>query len=416
MDFSEKLLKLDADAQTALAGKFAEFERISQLNTQKVLDAFAHNRVSDTMFAGTSGYGYNDAGRDAIGKIYAEVFGAQAGLVRHSVANGTHALTIGLFALLRPGDVMLSVTGRPYDTLSEVIGLDGKNGDGSLADFGIKYDELVLSENGEVNTAGLEEKIKEHGDRLKVVFIQRSKGYNSRPTYSASYIGEITRFVKERCRAYVMVDNCYGEFCDENEPTYYGADLAVGSLIKNPGGGMAESGGYFVGSSRAVELCAYRLTCAGLGEEVGASLGQNKNILKGMFYAPHTVCQALKTASFASYIFKKLGFDVEPEYTDDRHDIIQIVKLYSPEKLCAFCRGLQSGSPVDSFVTPEPWDMPGYADKVIMAAGAFTQGSSIEISADGPLRYPYTAYFQGGLTYESGRYAVLCAANEVMNG
>ena len=416
MQFSDKIIKLTAEAERELRPQFDEFDRIAYVNTARVLEAFSAHRVSEAMFAPSTGYGYGDIGRDALDAIYADVFGAEAAFVRHNIVNGTQAIAIGLFGLLRPGDVMLSVTGKPYDTLNEVIGADIKNGDGSLADFGIKYDDVDLLPGGGIDYAGIEKKIAEYGDSIKVIFIQRSKGYMNRPTLAASEMGEIIKFVKARCRAYVAVDNCYGEFCDEAEPTAYGADLIMGSLIKNPGGGMAECGGYIAGTKRAVELASYRQTTVGIGTECGATIGQNRNMFKGFFYAPHTVAQAKKTAALAAYIFDKLGYPVEPAWSDERHDIIQTVRLGTPEGLCAFCRGIQSGSPVDAYVTPEPWDMPGYADKVIMAAGTFVSGASIELSADGPLRPPYTAFFQGGLTYESGKYAIMTAADMIISG
>ena len=416
MQFSDRIIKLTAEAERELRPQFNEFDRIAYVNTARVLEAFSAHRVSEAMFAPSTGYGYGDIGRDALDAIYADVFGAEAAFVRHNIVNGTQAIAIGLFGLLRPGDVMLSVTGKPYDTLNEVIGADIKNGDGSLADFGIKYDDVNLLPGGGIDYAGVEKKIAEYGDSIKVIFIQRSKGYMNRPTLAASEIGEIIKFVKARCRAYVAVDNCYGEFCDEAEPTAYGADLIMGSLIKNPGGGMAECGGYIAGTKRAVELASYRQTTVGIGTECGATIGQNRNMFKGFFYAPHTVAQAKKTAALAAYIFDKLGYPVEPAWSDERHDIIQTVRLGTPEGLCAFCRGIQSGSPVDAYVTPEPWDMPGYADKVIMAAGTFVSGASIELSADGPLRPPYTAFFQGGLTYESGKYAIMTAADMIISG
>lgn len=416
MQFSDRIIKLTAEAERELRPQFDEFDRIAYVNTARVLEAFSAHRVSEAMFAPSTGYGYGDIGRDALDAIYADVFGAEAAFVRHNIVNGTQAIAIGLFGLLRPGDVMLSVTGKPYDTLNEVIGADIKNGDGSLADFGIKYDDVNLLPGGGIDYAGIEKKIAEYGDSIKVIFIQRSKGYMNRPTLAASEIGEIIKFVKARCRAYVAVDNCYGEFCDEAEPTAYGADLIMGSLIKNPGGGMAECGGYIAGTKRAVELASYRQTTVGIGTECGATIGQNRNMFKGFFYAPHTVAQAKKTAALAAYIFDKLGYPVEPAWSDERHDIIQTVHLGTPEGLCAFCRGIQSGSPVDAYVTPEPWDMPGYADKVIMAAGTFVSGASIELSADGPLRPPYTAFFQGGLTYESGKYAIMTAADMIISG
>ena len=411
MIFSEKIRNIAAKAEQDLAPLFAEFDKISETNTARVLDAFRAHRVSEAMLGGTTGYGYGDIGRDALEAIYADVFGAEDAIVRHNIVNGTQALTIGLFGLLRPGDVMLSVTGAPYDTLAEVIGDKYRNGDGSLCDFGVKYDEIQLK-NGEVDEELLREKIKRHGDALKVVFIQRSKGYQNRPTLSPEEIGDVAKLCHELTNAYVVVDNCYGEFCDVTEPTHHGADMIIGSLIKNPGGGIAETGGYIAGTKRAVELASYRLTSVGIGKECGATLSENRKMFKGFFFAPHVVAQAKKTAAFASYMFDALGYSVEPSWNGSRHDIIQTVSLGTPEGLCAFCRGIQSGSPVDSYVTPEPWDMPGYEDKVIMAAGTFTSGASIEISADGPLRPPYTAFFQGGVTYESGKYAVMCAAEE----
>ena len=415
MEFSERLRGIAAEAERALSPVFAGFDKISEQNTARVLDAFRRHRVSEAMLGGTTGYGYGDIGRDALEAVYADVFGAEDAIVRHNIVNGTQALTIGLFGLLRPGDVMLSITGAPYDTLAEVIGDKYHNGDGSLADFGVKYDEIGLRDGG-IDAEAVKAKIALHGDALKVVFIQRSKGYQNRPTLSPEQIGEAAALVHSLSRAYVVVDNCYGEFCDVTEPTHHGADLIIGSLIKNPGGGIAETGGYIAGTKRAVELCSYRLTSVGIGKECGATLSENRKMFKGFFFAPHVVAQAKKTAAFASYVFDKLGYSVEPSWDSERHDIIQTVKLGSPEALCAFCRGIQAGSPVDSFVTPEPWDRPGYEDKVIMAAGTFTSGASIEISADGPLRAPFTAFFQGGLTYESGKYAVLSAAEETITG
>ena len=412
MQFSERILKLAAEAEAALAPRFAEVDRIAFENTQTVMDAFREHRVAATNFDSTSGYGYDDRGREVLDEIWAEVMGAEAAIVRQQIVNGTQALTIGLFGILRPGDIMLSVAGKPYDTLEEVIGLCGNPGDGSLRDFGVDYDQVELTADGKFDFAAIEDKLRAYAGRVKMVFVQRSKGYLNRKTLSVAEIGELVTFVKGISPdSYVVVDNCYGEFVETSEPTAVGADLIIGSLIKNPGGGMAETGGYLAGTKRAVELASYRLTSVGCGGEVGATMGQNKPMYKGLFYAPHTVAQAIKTAHLAAYIFEKLGYAVEPSWNEVRHDIIQTVITGSPEALCAFCRGIQSGSPVDSHVTPEPWAMPGYTDPVIMAAGAFTQGSSIELSADGPLRPPYTAYFQGGLTYESGRIAIMAAAD-----
>ncbi|MBQ8397722.1 MAG: methionine gamma-lyase family protein [Clostridia bacterium] len=414
MQFSPKLIALAAEAEQALAGHFARIDATAFTNSSRVLDAFREHRVSDAHFAGTSGYGYDDRGRETLDAIYADLFGAEAAFVRHSIVNGTQALTIGLFGLLRPGDIMLSAAGKPYDTLEEVIGITGTPGDGSLRDFGVDYRQIDLA-GGDFDYPTVEAALAELGDRVKVVFVQRSKGYLNRCTLTVAQIAKFAEFVHARSKAWVVVDNCYGEFTEEAEPTAVGADLCIGSLIKNPGGGMAESGGYIAGRARAVELCSYRLTSVGVGLEVGATLGQNKSLYKGLFYAPHTVAQALKTAHLAAYIFDCLGYEVEPGWDTPRSDIIQAVRMQTPEGLIAFCQGIQAGSPVDAYVSPEPWAMPGYSDQVIMAAGAFTQGASIELSADGPLRPPYTAFFQGGLTYESGKVGVLSAAQAVLD-
>ena len=415
MNFSQKVIDLAAEAELALAERFAEIDAISFANTQKIMKAFGEHRVSEAMFNPTSGYGYDDRGRDTLDRIWADVMGAEAAFVRHSIVNGTQALTIGLFGLLRPGDIMFSIAGKPYDTLDEVIGNTGRAGDGSLKDFGVEYMQSDLASDGSFDFDRISSVLTEYKEKIKVVFIQRSKGYLNRKTLSSAQIGEAVKLVKSISpETYVVVDNCYGEFTETLEPTAYGADMIIGSLIKNPGGGMAETGGYIAGSARAVELASYRLTSVGVGCEVGATLGQNKNMFKGLFYAPHTTAQAIKTACLAAYMFDALGFEVEPAWNEPRYDIIQTVITRSPEKLCAFCQGIQAGSPIDSFVTPEPWDMPGYSDKVIMAAGAFTQGASIELSADGPLRPPYTAYFQGGLTYESGKIGIMSAAEAML--
>ena len=406
------LEKLVAEAEAALAPLFREIDRTAERGTARVMDAFREARVSAAHFAPTDGYGYDDRGRDTLDEIYARVMGAEAAFVRHSILSGTHALTVGLFGLLRPGDTLLSITGKPYDTLDEVIGITGEAGRGSLADFGVRYREVPLWPNGDPDEAGILEALKD--PTVKVAFIQRSKGYLDRRTLSVKEIGRLAELVHANSDAFVMVDNCYGEFVDECEPTAVGADLIVGSLIKNPGGGMAESGGYLAGTRRAVELCGYRYSAPGVGLEIGASLGQTKNMYKGLFYAPHTVKEALKTAHLAAYVFSALGYVTEPAWDEPRHDIIQSVKCGDADTLIAFCRGIQYGSPVDAFVTCEPWDMPGYGDPVIMAAGTFTQGASLELSADGPIRPPYIAYFQGGLTYESGKIGVLSAAREVL--
>ena len=404
------LTALTKECEAELSEQFKKLEEIAFENTKKVMKSFKEHRVSEGCFAPTTGYGYDDRGRETLDAVYADVFDAQAAIVRHNIVNGTQALAIGLYGLLRPGDTLLSIAGKPYDTLEEVIGIAGAPGNGSLADYGIGYRQVELA-GDDFDYDAIEKALTPD---VKVVFIQRSKGYLNRVTLSVDQIGQAVAFVKARTDAYVMVDNCYGEFTETKEPTAVGADLIVGSLIKNPGGGMAECGGYLAGTARAVELASYRLTTVGVGGEVGATLGQNRNMFKGFFYAPHTVKEAVKTALFASCLFEKLGFKAEPSSKTARHDIIQALRFEDPEYMKAFCRGIQYGSPVDAYVTPEPWAMPGYQDEVIMAAGTFTSGSSIELSADGPIRPPYTAYLQGGLTYESGKLGILSAAEEVL--
>ena len=402
------LEKLADEAEEALAPRFAAIDRIARVNTAKVLSVFREERVSEGMFASTTGYGYDDLGRDTLDRIYAKVFGAEAAFVRHSVLSGTHALAIGLFGLLRPGDTLLSLTGKPYDTLDEVIGLSGETGNGSLADFGIRYRGIDLLPDGRPDETGIVAALADKS--VKVAFIQRSKGYLDRPTLSVAQISALCDLIHAHSDAYVMVDNCYGEFVEEQEPTAVGADLMAGSLIKNPGGGMAECGGYLAGTQKAVSLCGYRYSAPGVGLEIGASLGQNKGMYKGFFYAPHSVAQALKTAHLAAYIFERLGCETKPAWQEERHDIIQAIRCPDAPRMIALIRGIQYGSPVDAYVTCEPWAMPGYSDPVIMAAGTFTQGASLELSCDGPVRPPYIAFLQGGLTYESGRIGVLCAA------
>lgn len=407
---NEELNILASRAEAELTPIFAEIDENSYRRTADVLTAFEKHRVSDACFAASSGYGYDDRGREVLDRVYADVFGTEAALVRINFVNGTHALSTGLFALLRPGDTLFSVAGKPYDTLEEVIGISGeKNNNGSLADFGVKYAQHELMD-GRLDTDAILARL-DSDPSVKVVFIQRSKGYLNRRTLTPGEISTFYRAVKKsHPDVWVVVDNCYGEFTCEREPE---ADMLIGSLIKNPGGGMAETGGYIAGTARAVELASYRLTTVGTGGEVGCTMGQNKNLFRGFFYAPHTVAAALKTMHLAAYIFEALGYDTSPAWNERRADIIQTVITHSPDALCAFCRGIQSGSPVDSFVAPVPWAMPGYSDEVIMAAGAFVQGSSIELSCDGPLREPYTVYLQGGLTYESGKYGILKAAAAV---
>ena len=402
-------MMLAAEAEAALAQNFAAIDKVAYENTCRVMEAFKEERVSDACFAGTTGYGYDDRGREVLDRVWARVFDTEAALVRHNFVNGTHALSTALFGLLRPNDTLLAVTGKPYDTLDGVIGIGGANGDGSLADFGVKYDAIEMRD-GTIDTDAVCKRVRED-DSVRVVFIQRSKGYQNRRTLTPEEITATYNAVHAvRDNVYVVVDNCYGEFTCTAEPK---ADLLVGSLIKNPGGGMALTGGYLAGNERAVTLASYRLTTVGTGGEVGATLGQNRNMFLGLFYAPHTTAAALKTAHLAAYIFEKMGFLAEPKWSESRADIIQTVVTHSADTLCAFCRGIQAGSPVDAYVEPQPWAMPGYSDEVIMAAGAFVQGASVELSADGPIRPPYTVFFQGGLTYESGKYGVLTAADYV---
>lgn len=412
--FSDSIAKASREAVDLCRPAFAHIEEIAEYNSQKVLAAFQKHKVSETHFAGSTGYGYGDRGREVLDAVFAEALGAPDALVRHNFVSGTHALATALFGVLRPGDVMLAATGKPYDTLDEVIGLRG-NGSGSLRDFGIQYSELALLPDGSVNLNGLRETLAKQ--TIKMVYMQRSRGYSLRPSLTVEKIGEVCAVVRAVSpKTIVMVDNCYGEFVEEKEPPQVGADLVAGSLIKNAGGGMADTGGYIAGRRDLVELASYRLTVPGAGKEVGATLGQNRNLFKGLFYAPHTTREALKTAVFAAALFETLGFRATPAWNDPRTDIIETLELGDSDALCAFCRGMQHGSPVDSFADPEPWDMPGYDSPVIMAAGAFTLGASIELSADAPLRPPYAVWLQGGLTFETGKAGVLHAAQALLEG
>ena len=393
---------LDATKKTAEAAEhkltevYKNIEKISEINTEKVLKAFWDNRVSDSMMCGSTGYGYDDRGREALERVYSDIFRAEDALVRHTFVSGTHTISTVFYALLRPGDTLLSVTGAPYDTLLESIGIEGDKGRGSLADFGVKYRQIdLLGDNPDLDEI---KKVLQSDKTVKLVFIQRSRGYTLRKALSLGQIAKICSVVKEFGNAYIFVDNCYGEFVCEEEPLEYGADLIAGSLIKNPGGGLARTGGYIAGKRDLVELCSYRLTSVGIGKECGATLDQLRHMFQGVFLAPHTVSQALKTAAFAAEIFKSAGFAVSPDSKEKREDIIQSVVFGSEEKLLKFMKGIQGASPVDSFVTPEPWAMPGYSDSVVMAAGTFVSGASIELSADAPIKEPYMAYFQGGLT------------------
>jgi len=408
-EISPHVLALSETVMQELEDRFREIDRTAEYNTAKVMAAFQKHRVSEGCFAGTTGYGYDDLGRETLDKIFAELFGAEAGLVRIGFVNGTHAISAALFAALRPGDTLLSAAGLPYDTLQSVIGISGAY-PGSLRYYGIRYKQADLTPEGKPDYAAIREKAAD--PTVRAVTIQRSRGYSSREAFSVTEIGEICRAVRSvNPDAAIVSDNCYGEFVEETEPTEVGADLAAGSLIKNPGGGLAPTGGYVVGRRDLVEAAAMRLTTPGIGGECGATLGQNRLLFQGLFLAPHTVAQALKTAAFCAGIMEKLGYKTYPAPTASRSDIIQTVEFGDPEDLQLFCRGIQSGAPVDAYVTPEPWAMPGYADPVIMAAGAFVQGSSIELSADGPMRPPYAAYLQGGLTFESGKWGVLLAAD-----
>ncbi|HIW74491.1 MAG TPA: methionine gamma-lyase family protein [Firmicutes bacterium] len=413
----DRLLALSERAMEEASAAFARIDRATEYNQQKVLAAFIDHRVSESHFVPTTGYGYGDRGRDTLDGVFAQAMGAEDALVRHSIVSGTHAITIALFGVLRPGDTMLAVTGRPYDTLEKVIGLPDSNGKhadmGSLRDFGVRYGEVALDGDGLPDLPAIRAAAAETQPRL--VHIQRSRGYSLRPSLRVGQIGEIVAAVREVSPdSVVFVDNCYGEFVEETEPTAVGADLMAGSLIKNPGGGIAENGGYLCGRADLVELCACRMTTPGLGREVGASLGHNRTLYMGLFHAPHVVGEALKTAVYCASLFSLLGYEVAPRADERRADIIQAVRLRTPEALVAFCQGMQRGAPVDAFVVPEPWDMPGYESPVIMAAGAFTMGASIELSADAPLREPYAAYMQGGLNFHSGKTGVLLAAQSML--
>lgn len=409
-DIPKDISELICDCERELQTSFEKIKEVSEFNQARVLKAFSDCRISDTHFNFSTGYGYDDNGRDILDALYAKIFGCEDALVRHNIISGTHALTTAFFGVLRPNDTLLSVTGKPYDTLEEVIGISGEDGCGSLKDFGVRYKQADMK-NGEIDKEKVREMLTQD---VKAVLIQRSKGYENRVSFSAEYIGSIITYIKSiKKDVVVIVDNCYGEFVNKLEPTAVGADLACGSLIKNPGGGLALTGGYICGKKKYVELCAMRLTSPGLGKEVGASLGLTRSMIQGLYFAPFVVEQAVKTAILCSKVFEKLGYNVNPKPTEERNCIIQAVDFGREDALVAFCRGIQKGAPVDSFVTPEPWDMPGYQDKVIMAAGAFVQGSSIELSADAPIKPPFTAYMQGSLSYGYGRCGIALALNEM---
>ena len=411
LQLSERVRALGAQAQEALQQEFLRIDNVAAENTARVLAAFQNHRVADGYFAGTTGYGYDDQGRDKLDEIYAELFGTEAALVRIQFVNGTHAITCALFGALKAGDVLVSAVGAPYDTLLGAIGVVDK-GPGSLKDYGVEYRQVDLVDD-KPDLDGMAKAVTD--PKVKAVLIQRSKGYSTRASLSVAEIGEMCRVIKEaNPDVSILVDNCYGEFVETLEPTHVGADLVVGSLIKNPGGGLAPTGGYVAGRRDLVEGAAMRLTAPGIGGECGCTLGQNRLLYQGLFMAPHTVAQAVKTAVFAAKVMESLGYETEPASTAVRHDIIQMIHMREPEALKKFCKGIQFGAPVDSYVTPEPWDMPGYDCQVIMAAGAFIQGASIELSADAPMRPPYTVYLQGGLTFESGKLGVLLAVQELL--
>lgn len=413
-EISNRIEELSEKALDRASQQLARIDKITEYNQQKVLAAFIKNRVDETDFNTSTGYGYSDKGREKLDCLVADIFKADSAIIRAgALASGTHTLGVCLFGILRPGDIMLCVSGTPYDTIHSVIGLDGKNkGDGTLADFGVTYNQIDLTEDEKFDLDAIENAAK--NPNVRMVYIQRSRGYELRHSISVDEIGEVCERVhRVNKRAIVMVDNCYGVFTETKEPTEVGADLVAGSLIKNMGGGIAPSGGYVAGREDLVRLIGYRLTTPGLGTELGATLGQNRNIFMGIFNAPHIVGEALKTAIFAASLFDLIGFNVTPKFDETRHDIIEAICLENEDNLIAFCQGLQKSAPVDSYVVPEPWDMPGYDSKVIMSAGAFTGGSSIELSADAPLREPFAVWMQGSLNFHSGKLGIMLAAEEM---
>lgn len=411
LGISHEIYQFGMSIVKELKERFDEIDKNAEYNQLKVLDALQKNHVSEACLLGTTGYGYNDLGRETLEKVYASIFHTEDALVRPQITCGTHALALALMSNLRPGDELLSPVGKPYDTLEEVIGI--RPSKGSLKEYGINYRQVDLLEDGSFDYERIRNNI---NDKTKLITIQRSKGYQTRPTLSVERIGELIAYVKEiKPDVICMVDNCYGEFVERMEPSDVGADMVVGSLIKNPGGGLAPIGGYIAGKKECVENCAYRLTSPGLGKEVGASLGALSSFYQGIFFAPTVTASALKGAIFAANIYERLGFKVVPDGRESRHDIIQAVEFGTPEGLIAFCQGIQAAAPIDSHVTPEPWDMPGYDAKVIMAAGAFVSGSSIELSADGPLKAPYAAYFQGGLTWQHAKFGILKSLQSLVN-
>ena len=410
-NIDERILELGKKAEENCREAFRRIEQIAEYNGAKVLKAFSDNRVSEPCFYGSTGYGYGDIGREVIDKVFAQALGTEDALVRFNFVSGTHALSVALFGVLRTGDKIVSITGKPYDTLEEVIGISGEKGNGSLMDYGVEYGQVDLNSDGSPKLDEITEAVK----GAKVAYIQRSRGYSLRGAFTVDDIGKMVEAAKKgNPDVIVMVDNCYGEFVEEREPSAVGADVIIGSLIKNAGGGVARTGGYIAGRADLVELCSYRLTCVGMGKEVGCTLGMNREMLLGIFFAPEVVASAIKTSAFASELMTMLGFECSPRKDDPRGDIITAIKLGDEEHLTAFCRGIQKGAPVDSFVVPEAWDMPGYSSQVIMAAGAFTNGASIELSADAPIREPFAVWMQGGITYTSGKIGVMLAAQEML--
>ena len=410
LGISKEVIKFGTEIEKKLKERFEKIDLVAEYNQMKVIKAMQKNKLSDVHFGATTGYGYNDLGRDTLEAVYADVFHAEAALVRPQITCGTHALNVALAGNLRPGDELLSPVGKPYDTMDEIIGIRPSNG--SLAEYGISYRQVDLLADGSFDYENIKKAI---NDKTKLVTIQRSKGYASRPTLSVARIGELISFIKGiKPDVICMVDNCYGEFVETIEPTDVGADLCVGSLIKNPGGGLAPIGGYIVGKEEYVTNAAYRLTSPGLGKEVGATLGINQTLFQGFFLAPTVVSGALKGAIFAANVYEKLGFNVIPNGTESRHDIIQAIEFGKPEGVIEFCKGIQAAAPVDSYVVPEPWAMPGYDSDVIMAAGAFVQGSSIELSADAPIKPPYAVYFQGGLTWNHAKFGILMSLQKLV--
>lgn len=412
-DIKPQVYEMALRAEKRCRDRFMRIDAVAEKNTVRIMEAFQENRVSDSCFAGTTGYGYDDLGRETLDKIYAQIFGAEAALVRIHFVNGTHALTAAMFALVKPGDTILAVTGTPYDTLRSAIGISG-DCHGSLKFYGVNYAQVEMAADGGPDLEAIREAASEKS--VTAVMIQRSRGYGERKALTVKEISEICAAVKAvNPGASIMVDNCYGEFTDVIEPTHVGADIVAGSLIKNPGGGIAPTGGYIAGRETLVDRAAMRLTTPGIGGECGSTLGNNRLLFQGLFMAPHIVAQALKTAVFCAAMMEEMGIESSPRVDDERSDIIQMIKLGSADNMKRFCLGIQAGAPVDSFVTPEPWPMPGYDCPVIMAAGAFVQGSSIELSADGPMREPYIAYMQGGLTYESGKLGIMMAVSAMLD-